>query len=101
MVLDGELLVWVDGRPAPFQQMQRRLGRKRVGKKLLEECPVVFMHDKGELDFNGSIIVRNEGKGRFIYTGLVFFRELPAGVSGAFRLFANLISNPNLKPNTP
>lgn len=43
VVLDGELLVWVDGRPASFQQMQRRLGRKRVGKKLLEECPVVFM----------------------------------------------------------
>jgi LmbE family N-acetylglucosaminyl deacetylase len=62
---------------------------------------VLLMHDKGEPDFNGSIIVRNEGKGRFIYTGLVFFRELPAGVPGAFRLFANLISNPNLKPNTP
>jgi DNA ligase-1 len=43
VVLDGELLVWVDGRPASFQQMQRRLGRKQVGKKLLEECPVVFM----------------------------------------------------------
>lgn len=62
---------------------------------------VLSMHDKGEGDFNGSIIVRNEGKGRFIYTGLVFFRELPAGVPGAFRLFSNLISNPNLKPNTP
>ena len=62
---------------------------------------VLLMHDKGEPDFNGSIIVRNEGKGRFIYTGLVFFRELPAGVPGAFRLFANLISNPNLKSNTP
>jgi len=62
---------------------------------------VLSMHDKGEADYNGSIIVRNEGKGRFIYTGLVFFRELPAGVPGAFRLFANLISNPNLKPNNP
>ena len=51
VVLDGELLVWVDGRPASFQQMQRRLGRKRVGKKLLEECPVVFMaYDVLELD---------------------------------------------------
>lgn len=63
--------------------------------------PVLAMHDKGEPDFNGSIIVRNEGKGRFIYTGLVFFRQLPAGIPGAFRLFANLISNPNLKPNQP
>ena len=62
---------------------------------------VLAMHDKGEQDFTGSIIVRNEGKGRFIYTGLVFFRELPAGVPGAFRLFANLISNPNLTINKP
>jgi hypothetical protein len=62
---------------------------------------VLAMHDKGEQDYTGSIIVRNEGKGRFIYTGLVFFRELPAGVPGAFRLFANLISNPNLSINQP
>ena len=62
---------------------------------------VLAMHDKGEQDFTGSIIVRNEGKGRFIYTGLVFFRQLPAGVPGAFRLFANLISNPNLSINQP
>ncbi len=60
---------------------------------------VLSMHDKGEADLNGSLIVRNEGKGRFIYTGLVFFRELPAGVPGAFRLFANIISNPNKKIN--
>jgi hypothetical protein len=60
---------------------------------------VLAMHDQGEEDLSGSLIVRNEGKGRFIYTGLVFFRELPAGISGAYRLFANLVSNPNLKVN--
>lgn len=60
---------------------------------------VLSMHDEGEQDLLGSLIVRNEGKGRFIYTGLVFFRELPAGVGGAYRLFANLVSNPNLKIN--
>jgi hypothetical protein len=60
---------------------------------------VLSMHDQGEEDLLGSLIVRNEGKGRFIYTGLVFFRELPAGVGGAYRLFANLVSNPNLKVN--
>jgi hypothetical protein len=60
---------------------------------------VLAMHDQGEEDLLGSLIVRNEGKGRFIYTGLVFFRELPAGVGGAYRLFANLVSNPNLKVN--
>ncbi len=61
--------------------------------------PVLSMHDQGESDMNGSLIVRNEGKGRFIYTGLVFFRELPAGIPGAFRLFANIVSNPNQKIN--
>ena len=61
--------------------------------------PLLAMHDKGEADLKGSLIVCKEGRGRFIYTGLVFFRQLPAGVPGAFRLFANLISNPNLKVN--
>jgi LmbE family N-acetylglucosaminyl deacetylase len=60
---------------------------------------VLSMHDQGEEDLLGSLIVRNEGKGRFIYTGLCFFRELPAGVPGAYRLFANLVSNPNKKVN--
>ena len=60
---------------------------------------VLSMHDQGEEDLLGSLIVRNEGKGRFIYTGLAFFRELPAGVGGAYRLFANLVSNPNRKLN--
>ncbi len=60
---------------------------------------VLSMHDQNEGNLNGSLIVRNEGKGRFIYTGLVFYRELPAGVPGAYRLFANLISNPNLQVN--
>jgi LmbE family N-acetylglucosaminyl deacetylase len=57
------------------------------------------MKDPGEAEDKGSLIVCNYGKGRFIYTGLVFFRELPAGISGAYRLFANLVSNPNAKIN--
>ncbi|MEO6813047.1 MAG: PIG-L family deacetylase [Ginsengibacter sp.] len=55
------------------------------------------MHDKGEPDQPGSLIYTDYGKGRFIYSGLVFFRELPAGVPGAYRLFANLIAKPVLK----
>jgi hypothetical protein len=50
-------------------------------------------------DQKGSLIVAQHGKGRFIYTGLVFFRELPAAVPGAYRLFANLVSNPNAAIN--
>ncbi len=57
------------------------------------------MKDPGEKENrNGSLIMAEYGKGRFIYTGLVLFRQLPAAVPGAYRLFANLIANPNKKP---
>ncbi len=52
------------------------------------------MQDPGEGEEVGSLIYTDFGKGRFIYTGLVFFRELPAGVPGAYRLFANLLAKP-------
>lgn len=50
------------------------------------------MNDANETQSNGSLIIAKYGKGNFVYTGLVFFRELPAGVSGAYRLMANLIA---------
>ena len=53
---------------------------------------IFSMNDKGEQPLDGSLIVCNYGKGRYVYTGLSFFRELPAGVPGAYRLFVNLIS---------
>jgi LmbE family N-acetylglucosaminyl deacetylase len=55
--------------------------------------PLFSMHDPGEAAKKGSLLVGKSGKGQFIYTGLVFFRELPAGVPGAYRLFANLLSH--------
>lgn len=55
---------------------------------------VLQMNDAGEAPLNGSLITTNYGKGRFIYTSLAFFRELPAGVPGAYRLFVNLLSKP-------
>jgi LmbE family N-acetylglucosaminyl deacetylase len=54
--------------------------------------PLLAMHDPGEAPMKGSLLVANVGKGRYVYTGLSFFRELPAGVPGAFRLFANLLA---------
>ncbi|MBM3442556.1 MAG: PIG-L family deacetylase [Bacteroidetes bacterium] len=61
---------------------------------------VLGMRDPGEgSDQMGSLVVAPYGKGRFIYTGLVFFRQLPAGVPGAYRLMANLVSNPNVAGN--
>lgn len=55
---------------------------------------ILQMNDPGEQPNPGSLIVGDYGKGRFIYTSLVFFRELPAGVPGAYKLFVNLLSNP-------
>ncbi len=54
--------------------------------------PILACNDPGESPLKGGLLVAQYGKGWFVYTGLVFFRELPAGVPGAYRLFANLIS---------
>jgi hypothetical protein len=55
------------------------------------------MSDNGEQQQKGSLIIADHGKGKFVYTGLVFFRELPAGVPGAYRLMANIIALNNKK----
>lgn len=60
--------------------------------------PVLQMNDTGEAPNNGAIIVGNYGEGRFVYTSLAFFRQLPAGVPGAYRLFINLLSKPKNQP---
>ncbi|HET8829134.1 MAG TPA: PIG-L family deacetylase [Pelobium sp.] len=51
------------------------------------------MKDTNGTESDGSLLIANYGKGKFVYTGLVFFRELPAGVPGAYRLFMNLLAN--------
>lgn len=53
--------------------------------------PILSWHDKGEPARNGSLLVTEFGKGNYVYTGISFFRELPAGVPGAYRLLVNLI----------
>ena len=53
---------------------------------------VISMNDPGEKPQKGSLLVAKYGEGYFMYTGLSFFRELPAGVPGAYRLFVNMIS---------
>lgn len=53
---------------------------------------VLSMKDPGESEQKGSLVIAGYGKGKFVYTGLVFFRELPAGVPGAYRLMANIIA---------
>ena len=57
-----------------------------------EFTPILSMQDEGETEKQGSLIVAPYGEGHYIYTGLSFFRELPVGVSGAYKLFANMLS---------
>lgn len=54
--------------------------------------PLIQWNDPGEEPNSGSLLVTNYGKGKFIFTGISFFRQLPAGVPGAFKLFANILS---------
>ena len=57
-----------------------------------EFSPVISLNDPGETAKEGSLLVAKHGKGHYIYTGLSFFREFPAGVPGAYRLFSNMLS---------
>jgi len=54
--------------------------------------PILACGDPGETPLKGGLLIAQYGKGYIVYTGLVFFRELPDGVPGAYRLFANLVS---------
>ena len=56
--------------------------------------PLFRASDPGEEPQEGSTLVARHGKGRYVYTGLSFFRQLRAGVPGAYRLFCNLVSSP-------
>ncbi len=60
--------------------------------------PILAANDPGEPSRKGGLLVTEYGKGYFVYTGYSWFRELPAGVAGAFRIFANMISLGNVSP---
>jgi hypothetical protein len=55
------------------------------------------MNDPGEEHKDGGLLIGKYGEGHFIYTGLSFFRQLPEGVPGAYKLFANLVSIGKIK----
>ncbi len=57
-----------------------------------EFSPILSFQENGDEPMNGSLLVAKYGKGHYMYTGLSFFRELPAGVPGAYKLFTNMIS---------
>jgi LmbE family N-acetylglucosaminyl deacetylase len=54
--------------------------------------PLLASHDPGESEQKGGLLLAHYGKGIYIYTGYAFFRQLPAGVPGAIRLYVNLLS---------
>lgn len=54
--------------------------------------PILSMNDPGESAKEGSLLVAKHGQGTVVFTGISFFRELPAGVPGAYRLLANILS---------
>lgn len=56
--------------------------------------PLLSLQDPGEGEQRGALLVAPLGRGTYVYTGLAFFRQLPAGVPGAWRLFANLLALP-------
>jgi hypothetical protein len=64
-------------------------------------APVIAISDPGEPLSRGGILVAPLGRGRYVYTTLAFFRQLPAGVPGAARLFVNLLSAGIVAPTNP
>ncbi len=59
--------------------------------------PLLETNDPGEPGRQGGLVLGKYGKGSYVYAGLSFFRQLPAGVRGAYRLFANLVSIENVQ----
>jgi LmbE family N-acetylglucosaminyl deacetylase len=77
---------------ADFEGWDQERGLYFLGTLDSHYQPVLGLTDPGEPETNGSLVYARYGKGVYIYTGLSFFRELPAGVPGAYRLFVNLLS---------
>jgi hypothetical protein len=77
---------------ADFDGWVQERGLYFVGGFEKHYTPLIAWNDPGEQPLNGGLITCDHGKGRYVYTGISFFRQLPAGVPGAYRLFANLIS---------
>jgi hypothetical protein len=81
-ILEADWAGWVQERGAYFPSTWDQNAYK----------PLLAMSDPGENPLRSSVLIAKHGKGYYVYTGLAFFRQLPAGVPGAYRLFANLVS---------
>lgn len=77
---------------ADFDGWVQERGLYFVGERDPRYTALIAWNDPGEEPLDGALIVCDHGKGRYVYTGISFFRQLPAGVAGAYRLWGNLIS---------
>ena len=77
---------------ADFEGWVQERGLYFLGEWDERYTPVMEMADPGEEPKRGGLLVGRVGDGLYVYTGLAFFRQFPAGVAGAYRLFANLVS---------
>jgi LmbE family N-acetylglucosaminyl deacetylase len=78
--------------PADFDGWVQERGLYFAGEIDPKYTPLIAWNDPGEKPLNGALITCDFGKGRYTYTGISLFRQLPAGVPGAYRLLANLLS---------
>jgi LmbE family N-acetylglucosaminyl deacetylase len=78
--------------PADFEGWVQERGLYFASEWDARYTPLFASHDPGAQDLKGSTLVARHGKGTYVFTALAFFRQLPAGVPGAYRLFVNMIS---------
>jgi LmbE family N-acetylglucosaminyl deacetylase len=78
--------------PADFEGWVQERGLYFPNQWAEQFTPLISSADAGEKQLSGGLLVAKHGKGWFVYTGYSWFRQLPEGVPGAYRLFANLVS---------
>jgi LmbE family N-acetylglucosaminyl deacetylase len=78
--------------PADFSGWVQERGLYFASEWDAHYTPLFESHDPGSPELKGSTLVARVGRGTYVFTALAFFRQLPAGVPGAYRLFANMIS---------
>jgi LmbE family N-acetylglucosaminyl deacetylase len=106
LVPDSPILTWPNRiTSADFGHWVEERGHGFARSWASEYQPLLEMHDPGQDDEKGGLLVARTGKGYYVYCALALYRQLPEGVPGAYRLFANLLSiakNPALQtPATP
>ena len=88
-ITEADFEGWIEERGSKFLQSWDK-----------QYVPLVETHDKGQPEQKGGLVYARYGKGVYVYNAYAFYRELPLGVPGAFRIFANLLSlpeNPEVK----